>query len=452
MKQDLCSCSIAELGRGLRQRAFSVREITEAHLARIDAVNPVVHAFILIDSEGARAAADAADRELAQGQDRGTLHGVPLTLKDLFATRAQRTTAGSRILEEHVTPQDAVVVQRLRQEGAIILGKTNLNEFAFGATGINARYGTVRNPWDTDRIVGGSSSGAAAAVAAGMCVAALGTDTGGSVRIPAALTGLVGFKPTYDRVPRDGVIPLSWTLDHVGVLSRHVADACDVFGCVGNRPPHGPLEKVPLKGLRIGVLEQYCSDLDGSVGQYWEQFLRAAAGAGARVVSLDFQRSREIVAASTVIMFAEAAASHLTWLRTCRELYGNDTKLRLLQGALYPAVTYLRAQQMREEIIHDVAGLFEQVDILACPTQPCVAAKISDVRPEIVLQIVRNTRLAPLLGLPALSVPLQCAGLPVGGQFVGPRGRDEYLLGVGVAVEDLIDTARTPAKLAAGGN
>lgn len=435
-QHDPCSMSIKELGASLRRKELSAGEIVAAYLKQIEQSASMLNAFLHIDWEGAQAAAKKVDHERSQGVDRGPLHGIPIAVKDCFATQHQPTTAGSRILANNITQEDAEAVRRLRVAGAVVVGKTNMNEFAFGVTGINPHYGTVRNPWDPERIVGGSSSGSAAAVASGMSAAAIGTDTGGSIRIPASLVGVVGFKPTYDIIPRHGVVPLSWTLDHVGMFCRTVADTLIVFECLAGHPPGCRLERVSLRRLRLGVLEDHCEELTTEVAEAWESFLRETQHAGVEIVPVRLRQVTEVMAVSTVIMFSEAAAAHTEWLRTRRDLYDPQVKTRLLQGALIPATTYVKAQQIRRRLIAQNSELFTQVDLLACPTQPDIACQISAMSQEIVRRMLRNTRLAPLLGMPALSMPLRSKGMPVGLQLIGPAGQDHRLLSVAAAIEE----------------
>ncbi|MGH7906851.1 MAG: amidase [Candidatus Binataceae bacterium] len=439
---------IAQTARALRSREFSVRDLIERQLARIEAIEPKINAFTLIDREGARSAADALDRELAAGSIRSSLHGIPITVKDLFATRGQRTAAGSVILRDNIADDDGAVIRRLREAGAVILGKTGMNEFAFGATGLNAHHGAVRNPWDLERITGGSSSGAAAATAAGIGLAALGTDTGGSVRLPAALTGVAGFKPSYERLSRDGVFPLSWSLDHVGVLARSTADIRAVLE-FSTAPENrlAPKQRTDISGVRIGVIEEYCRGLDDTVGARWAEFRGALEAAGAHLESLEPNFPRLTIPCSTAIMFAEAAAVHTRWIRDRRELYGEEVRMRLLQGALIPARTYLRAHQLRRVIADEVASSFARVDWLICPTCATVADKIAEVDARTGGRVVRNTRLSPLLGIPAISIPIPSPGLPVGAQIMGAYGRDAELLNVAEAIENLIGRGSAPPAI-----
>ncbi|HUY19391.1 MAG TPA: amidase [Candidatus Binataceae bacterium] len=439
---DPLRASIGELGAALRARQFSIRELVDSHLERLGEVNPKINAFRLSDAEGARAAAAALDSELAAGKMRSALHGIPITVKDLFATRGQRTTAGSLILRDRITDDDAEVVANLRTAGAVILGKTSMDEFAFSPTGLNAHYGPVRNPWDTNRVTGGSSSGAAAALAAGVGAGALGSDTGGSVRLPAALCGVVGFKPSYDRLSRRGAFPLSWSLDHPGVFGRSVTDIGAMYDCAASGEHRlGELRAPAARELRCGVMEEYCGEVDGEVGARWDEFIRAITAAGVRVTAVTPKKLKLVIAASTAIMFAEAAAVHRQWLATRREDYGAPIRMRLLQGALIPATTYLRALQLRRAIADEIGALFETLDCLICPTNSTVAVPIESVDAKTGGRMIRNTRLAPLLGIPAISLPIPGRGLPVGAQLMGPAGGDARLLAAAAAVEGIIGPA-----------
>jgi aspartyl-tRNA(Asn)/glutamyl-tRNA(Gln) amidotransferase subunit A len=439
---DPLRASIGELGEALRTRRISIRELADSHLDRLGQVNSKLNAFALPDPDGARAAAAALDSELAAGKLRSVLHGIPITVKDLFATRGQRTAAGSLILSERVTDHDAEVVANLRAAGAIILGKTSMDEFAFSPTGLNAHYGPVRNPWDMSRVTGGSSSGAAAALAAGVGTAALGSDTGGSVRLPAALCGVVGFKPSYDRLSRRGAFPLSWSLDHPGLFGRSVADVGAIFDCAASAENRlGELRPPAARELRCGVMEDYCAGVDGEVGARWQEFTRAISAAGVRVSAVAPKKLKLVIAVSTAIMFAEAAAVHRQWLTTRREDYGEPIRMRLLQGALIPATTYLRALQLRRTIAEEFGALFETLDCLICPTNTTIAEPIESVDAKTGGRMIRNTRLAPLLGIPAISLPIPSRGLPVGAQLMGPAGGDARLLAAAGAVEQIIGPA-----------
>ncbi|HTW90005.1 MAG TPA: amidase [Candidatus Binataceae bacterium] len=439
---DPLRASIGELGEALRARRISIRELADAHLERLGQINPKINAFALPDPDGARIAAAALDSELAAGKPRSVMHGIPITIKELFATRGQRTAAGSLILRDRVTDHDAEVVANLRAAGAVILGKTSMDEFAFSPTGLNAHYGPVRNPWDTSRITGGSSSGAAAALAAGVGSAALGSDTGGSVRLPASLCGVVGFKPSYDRLSRRGAFPLSWSLDHPGLFGRSVTDVSAAFDCAASAENRlGELHHPPARELRCGVIEDYCAGVDSEVGARWDEFIRALSGAGVRVSPVAPKTLKLVAAVSTAIMFGEGGAVHRQWLATRREDYGRPIRMRLLQGALIPAATYLRALQLRRTIAEEFAALFENLDCLICPTNTTVAQPIDSVDAQTGGRVIRNTRLAPLLGIPGISLPIPTRGMPVGAQLMGAVGGDARLLAAAAVVEKIIGPA-----------
>ncbi len=338
------------------------------------------------------------------------------------------------------------MVANLRAAGAVVLGKTSMDEFAFSPTGLNAHYGPVRNPWDTSRVTGGSSSGAAAALAAGVGSGALGSDTGGSVRLPAALCGVVGFKPSYDRLSRRGAFPLSWSLDHPGLFGRSVPDIAAIFDCAAATENRlGELRPPAARALRCGVIEEYCGAVDGEVGARWEEFIKAIAAAGVHVTAVAPKKLKLVIAVSTAIMFAEAAAVHRQWLATRREDYGEPIRMRLLQGALIPAATYLRALQLRRMIADEVGALLETLDCLICPTNTTVAEPIESIDAKAGGRMIRNTRLAPLLGIPAISLPIPARGLPVGAQLMGPAGGDARLLAAAAVVEEIIGPAPAAA-------
>jgi len=436
---------IGELGAALRDRRLSIRELTEAHLDRLAAVNPKLNAFALPDPDGARNAAAALDAELAAGKPRSALHGIPITVKDLFATQGQRTAAGSKILRERVTDRDADTVANLRAAGAVILGKTLMDEFAFSPTGLNVHYGPVRNPWDVERYTGGSSSGAAASLAAGVGSGALGSDTGGSVRLPAALCGVVGFKPSYNRLSRGGAFPLAWSLDHAGVFARSVADIALMFdGAAAPEARLGLLPALAADELRLGVIDEYCAEVDDETSRCWAEFVRAIGAAGARLAPVAPKRLKLTIAVSTAIMFAEAGAVHREWLRTRRADYGEQIRMRLLQGALLPAATYLRAMQLRRTVADEFDELFKSFDCLICPTNIAAAEPIASVEARTGGRVIRNTRLAPLLGIPAISIPIPGRGLPVGAQLMGAYGSDARLLAAAAAIEKIIGPGPAP--------
>lgn len=441
----LACASITELAPRIRSGELSPVDLVEAALARIERFRPL-NAFITVTSDLARSQAAVSAREITAGRYRGPLHGIPISLKDLISTRGIRTTSGSRIHAEHVPVADAAIAVRLQNAGAILIGKTALHEFAYGVTTDNPHFGPTRNPWAWDRIPGGSSGGSGAAVAAGLGTASIGTDTGGSIRIPAALCGVVGLKPTYGRVSRHGVFPLAWSLDHPGPLTRSVADAAIVLQAIAGPDPCDPTAlgqivpdfteavRRPVAGLRAGVLaDAYHEDVGDDVRRAFEEALGVFAGIGIRWERVRFPRVEEAVAAQVTILMSEAASVHERWLRDRPGDYGGDTRARLQRGQFISATQYLRAQRVRALVQDDAAELLRSYAVLVCPTVPSPAPRIGEetvvirgASVRVVDVMTRLTRLWNLTGLPAISVPCGFAssGLPVGLQVIG-RPMDE---------------------------
>ena len=432
---NLAQLTLADAGDLIRRRRLSPVELTDACLQRIEQIDARLNAFITVTADQALAEARTAGDQIAGGDYKGPLHGIPIALKDLFATAGVRTTAGSRILADHVPDHDADVVARLETAGAVLLGKLNMHEFAYGATGVNPHYGPARNPWGTERITGGSSSGSGAAVAGGECLAALGSDTGGSIRIPASLCGIVGLKPTYGRVSRRGVLPLSWSLDHVGPMTRSVEDAAIVLQAIAGYdtgdesssreavPDYRSALKGGLKGLRIGAPKQFFFDaLDPEVEAAVRQALGVFQDLGAIVAEVSLPHIAEAPAAVTAIMLAEALAYHHKWMAERPQDYGDDVRFRLESGAGVLAVHYVQAQRFREMIVRAWrVEVFDRVDLLATPTTLCPAPPIETGDLQATFKLIRNTNPLNLLGVPAISV--RCGftpdGLPIGFQLAG---------------------------------
>jgi len=454
---ELTRLSIAEAGEQLRRRSLSPVELTRAYLERIQRQDRDLLAYITVLSAEALAAAAAAEEEIARGHYRGPLHGIPIALKDLVLTRGIRTTCGSRILRDWVPDADATVAARLTEAGAVLLGKLNMHEFAYGPTGVNPHYGTPRNPWDPQRMPGGSSSGSAVAVAAGLCAGALGTDTGGSIRIPATLCGLVGLKPTYGRVSRAGVIPLAWSLDHVGPMTRTVTDAALLLQVLAGRDPADPsTADVPVpdyrramqeevRGLRLGLPKHlFFERLDPEVRGAVHAAARSLEGLGASIQEVPLSRIQHAGPASFAIIAAEATAYHEHYLKTRAAEYGADVRARLMTGQFILAGHYLKAQRARQIIRADVDAALQQVDALLFPTTP-IAAPPLDAR-EVTVDghtedvrgwLIRCTRPINVTGHPALSVPcgLTAGGLPIGLQLVGRHFDEATLLRMAHAFE-----------------
>jgi aspartyl-tRNA(Asn)/glutamyl-tRNA(Gln) amidotransferase subunit A len=440
---DVTQQSLAEVARSIESREVSPVEVTEACLKRISLTDETLNSFITVMADEARRAAALAADEIASGTYRGPLHGVPIGLKDLVAVSGVRMTAGSKIMTDNIAGEDAEIVQRFRAAGAVIIGKLNMHEFAYGATGINPHYGSARNPWNTERITGGSSSGSGSAVASGQCFVAIGTDTGGSIRIPASLCGVVGVKPTFGLVSRRGIVPLSWSLDHAGPLARTVEDAAIVLQAIAG---HDPLddssvdEPVPdyrtglrdgVRGLRVGVPDSFFFDgLEDEVEAAVRAAIETLEVEGAVVSSISLPRIDEIPNAVTAMMLPEPLAYHQKWLNERPDDYGESVRFRLELAAAIPAVAYVQAQRFREMVVQDWREqVFSKVDVLACPTTAVSAPAIDESELSTTFNLIRLTNPLNLIGTPCVSLPCGFteAGSPIGLQLVG-RWFDEATL------------------------
>ncbi len=448
--------TLASLSRAIQARDVSPAEVTEACLARIERLDRSLNAFITLTPDLALADARRAEQEIARGRRRGPLHGVPIAVKDIFATAGVRTTCGSRVLRGWIPDHDATVVRRLKDVGAVMLGKLNMSEFAYAA--IHPDFGPPRNPWNLDRFTGGSSSGSGAAVAAGLCFGATGTDTGGSIRSPAAHCGIVGLKPTYGLVSRAGVVPLSWSLDHAGPMARTVEDVAIMLDAMeGLDPadptsiaaPNGDGSRVPLEAaaatvrrLRIGVLAEFFGDRTAAdVGARVRDAVRLMQPLVARVEEVTLPLLDESCAAWWTICLAEASAYHQQTLAARAEEFGPIVRERLQAGLAIPAAQYLQAQRVRRAAIREFNTLLARVDLLVLATTFAEAPPI-DATDAVHSSDVLRLRIAPtapfnLVGLPALSVPcgFTDSGLPVGLQIVGRHGADRVVLAAGHVYE-----------------
>lgn len=434
---------ITELARLIAGKQISPVEVVRACLDRIEALDGKLKAFITVTGEAALAVAKAAESAVMNGQPLGPLHGIPLGLKDLYATKGVRTTGGSKILADWVPAEDATVVTRLTAAGAIVLGKLNMHEFAYGPEGTNIHYGSPWNPWDpkTHRIPGGSSSGSGVAVAAALCAGALGSDTGGSIRIPASLCGITGIKPTYGRVSRAGVLPLAWSLDHVGPMTRSAADAALMLSAMAGYDPRDPTSSVlpvpdysaaltgQVKGLRVGLLRRaFLEHADPAVRGGVEQAAKTLEGLGARVEEVELPSAIHAVGASFAILASEALTYHEEWMKSRAQDYAPDVRDRLRMGAFVAATQYLGAQRTRALLRNEVDGLLAARDVLLAPATPVVATPVG--QNEVTLNgqtvdvrstLTRLTRVFNLTGHPVASVPcgFTPGGLPIGMQIVG---------------------------------
>jgi aspartyl-tRNA(Asn)/glutamyl-tRNA(Gln) amidotransferase subunit A len=457
--------SLTEAARAVRARELSPVELTASVLARVAAVEGRLGAYVTVAADAARAAAVRAEREISDSGPRGPLHGIPMALKDLIDAEGLPTTASSRVRAEHVAERDSGVAERLRAAGAVLLGKTHTHEFAYGLI-----TPQTNNAWDHGRVAGGSSGGSAVAVAAGGATFAIGTDTGGSVRVPAALNGVVGLKPTYGLVPRTGVTSLSWSLDHVGPLTRTVRDAELVLSAIAGHDPRDPASvpgPVPdrfaggdLRGLRVGVPRNHYFD---RVVPEVEESVRGAierlAELGAELVDVEIPMARHIQAVQWGLMVPEATAYHESALRATPDLYAADVRVLLEAGALTSAGDYLRAQRARTMMRDAWARMLDGVDVLAAPTVPMTAAETgretvewADGTTESVSDAyVRLCAPANITGVPALTLPVghDRAGLPIGMQLMGRPFHDATVLRVGRVYEESVAGVGRLAPLAA---
>lgn len=447
--------TLLEAAAALRRRETSSVELTEGALDRIARLNPVTNAIQTVMAESAREQARQADAELARGRGRGPLHGIPVALKDLFYTKGVRTTGGSKLFAQYVPDHDAAVVESLAGGGAVLVGKAGMHELAYGITSSNPHFGAIRNPWDRDRIPGGSSGGSAASVAAGMVFMAMGSDTGGSIRIPASFCGVVGLKPTFGRVSRYGAMPLGFSLDHMGPLTRSVRDAAAVLNIIAGydrrddtssrRPVENyvPEPEPSLRGLRIGLPENfYFERLDPDVDQAVRGAFRTAESRGAQVVPLRVPDISAINTVGRMILLAEASALMEPHLAQ-RDQFGADVLALLDQGRLFPATDYVNAQRLRRAMQREFAALWSRVDCLFTPTTPITAPRIGETSTsiggeteDVRLASTRLVRAINVLGLPAVSIPCGSdrRGLPIGLQIIGKPFAEALILRVAQAL------------------
>jgi aspartyl-tRNA(Asn)/glutamyl-tRNA(Gln) amidotransferase subunit A len=431
---------IGELARRMRRRELDPPGLIELFADRIERLADTSRAFISLDLDRARERAADIGGDF---QGCGPLTGIPYACKDLFDVEGIPTTAGSRVLADNIATRDAAAVSRMDRAGAIFLGKNNLHEFAYGATGENALYGTAPNPYDPSRLAGGSSSGSAAALGFGLCAAALGTDTGGSVRAPAALCGLVGFKPTFGRIDTDGMIPYSWTLDHVGTFTRSAADARFLFAALARE--FRPCEPVTLDGLEIGIPESFFFErCDGEILAAVEDLMRAIERAGAKIRAVTMPSMTHTRAVSLTVQMPEALSYHNRYLDDRGELYSADFRAGLALGQCLLAEQYIRALRFIETYRRDMQSVFEDVDLLLTPATPVIAPEIGSVEVSVdgVAEpvgnaITRYTTFFNMTGHPAITFPcgMHGRGLPIAAQLVGRHFADERLLETAALVE-----------------
>ena len=457
---ELCFLSAVELGRLISEKKLSPVEVVQAHLERIDVTEPALNSFITRPGEEALEAARQAETEISAGNHRSPLHGVPVGLKDLYYVKGLPNTSGSRIYGDFVPDYDGASAASLREAGAILMGKLNLHQFAFGPTGHNADYGHMHNPWAPDRITGGSSGGSGSAAAAGQCAITLGTDTGGSIRIPSALCGLAGIKPTYGRVSRYGLVSLSWSLDHPGPMARTVEDCAAALQIIAGYDPRDPAsanEPVPdymealsedLTGLKIGVPREYFEvPLDSGVEKSVRAALNTLQDLGAQVVEVAWPMYHRSADISKIVLYAEASAYHRDLLLSRGEEYDPTVRWRFEAGLFIGGPDYLTALRHRREYTQATRELFNHVDILAGPMEPVVAPPIEADAVEIngklvgvIPALTQYTRPFNLTGFPALTVPCGFVeGLPVGLQLAARPFAEATALRAGYAYQQSTD-------------
>ena len=453
--------SLTDVAKAIAQNHMSSREVTQSCLDRIAKWQPHLNAFMAIEADAALAAADDADAALAKGTIKGVLHGVPLAHKDMYYDEGKVVTCGSKIRRDFVATSTATALQRLKDAGTVRLGSLQMVEFAYGPTGHNPHYGPVHNPWHVDHITGGSSSGSGSAVAARLTFAALGSDTGGSIRMPAHFCGVTGLKTTVGRISRAGAMPLSQSLDTVGPLARTVEDCALLLGLMAGADPGdptaitGPLPdykaamQQPMKGLRIGVPRAfYVDDLDAEVARVLDETIAVLKAEGAIIAQVELPDQRQLTATCQLVLATEAAAFHKRWLIERPQDYGPQVLMRLQNGLAIPGVSYLEALRWRGPALSAYLAAVADVDAVIAPVAPVAAPTIaeSDVgnSPDaeaVIQRLTRFTRPVNYLGLPALSIPsgFTRSGLPVGMQLIGRSFDEAMLLRIGAAFQRATD-------------
>ncbi|WP_423800937.1 amidase [Neobacillus sp. SAB-20_R2A] len=458
MSKNLAAMSIGEAFPLLRDKEISPVELTKAVLENVDRYDDEINAYIQVEKESALKSAATAEKDILQGNYRGRLHGIPMALKDILYFKDEKVTVGSKIHQDYIPDHDATVVKKLKEEGVIFTGKLNMHEYAWGATTTNPHFGACHNPWDLSKIPGGSSGGSGAAVAADMTIASLGTDTGGSIRIPASSCGIVGLKPTHGRISKHGCFPLAWSLDHIGPMTKTVYDAALLLETLSGYDPQDPtsvdtpvknyteLLSEDLSGKVIGINEDYFfKNVDKPVEEAVRSALIQLEKLGAKIELVKIPTLAASEFAELVTIVSEASAVHHANLLKRPEDFGDDVRFLLEFGELIPAVDYLQAQQVRLQLSNDFAHAFKHVDALISPTLPFLPPAIGDNSVDIngnkesfLDQVIRFTGPGNLTGLPALSLPCGISnGLPVGLQIMGPAFKEENVLNIAYAIEKL---------------
>jgi aspartyl-tRNA(Asn)/glutamyl-tRNA(Gln) amidotransferase subunit A len=467
MSTELALMSLTAVAKAIAEKTVSSHEVTRSCLHRIAQWQPRLNAFMALEAEQALKAADEADAALAKGNAKGVLHGVPLAHKDMYYETGKVVTCGSKIRRDFVATTTSTALQRLKDAGTVRLGTLQMAEFAYGPTGHNAHYGPVHNPWNVDHITGGSSSGSGSAVAARLTFAALGSDTGGSVRMPAHFCGVTGLKTTVGRVSRAGAMPLSQSLDTVGPLAQSAEDCALLMGLMAGADPQDPTAatlpvpdyiaatKGSLKGIRIGVPTAfYVDDLDSEVARVLDETVATLKREGAEIVKVELPDQRQLSSASQLVLAVEAAAFHKRWMIERLEDYGAQVRMRLENGLAVPAVTYLEAMRWRGPALSAHNAAVAGVDAVIAPVSPIPAPTIAETdvgggpgAEAVIQRLTRFTRPVNYLGVPSLSIPsgFTRSGLPVGMQLIGRSFDEATLLRIGAAFQRATDFhARVP--------
>jgi aspartyl-tRNA(Asn)/glutamyl-tRNA(Gln) amidotransferase subunit A len=468
--QGLHQLTLLEAAQMVEKRQVSPVELTDAVLKQIERAEPKINAFITVLGEQARAVAAAQEAMIAAGYYLGPLHGIPIALKDNLYTKGVRSTAGSKVLAEFVPDEDATVTARLRAAGAIFIGKTNMHEFAWGGTTDNPHYGPTRNPWNPERFPAGSSGGSGAAVAARECFGAIGTDTGGSIRLPSAVNGVTGIRPTIGRVSNHNIVPLAWSMDTAGPMTRTVADCATMFQIIaGYDAKDEASARVPtadylaqldrgMKGVRIGIVPDYFfSHLQPPVHDAVRTALDVLAGLHAEIVDVEIANIHGNISAQLTIESAEPSTYHQRWLREQPENYGADVRVLLEVGEMLLATHYLQAQRYRTLLRHEFMEAFSRVDVFICPTLPFVATPVGAMKvvieggqeEDMLSAIMQYTGVPSLTGLPSMSVPCGFSpdGLPIGMQVIGKPFDEATVFRVGHAYQLATDWHTREPKL-----